>query len=112
MMADTAAVYIDLLSLTGTVSTHGSNMSNVKINVRLLLSSSPPFVRTGTFSFTELPEFDISAKPLKSTGLGSFDAVRIPGVKSFSKLCQVKDLTYSAIIHHVRCRGIRSPGIV
>jgi Ca2+-dependent lipid-binding protein len=61
-------VYIDVLGVKGT------------INVRLLLSATPPFVRTATFSFPCLPEFDISAKPLRR---GSFNAMELPGMKTY-----------------------------
>ncbi|WWD19525.1 hypothetical protein CI109_103986 [Kwoniella shandongensis] len=63
-------VYIDVLSIKGTV------------NLRLLLSATPPFVRTGTFSLPSLPEYDISAKPLTR---GAFNAMDIPGMKTFVK---------------------------
>jgi Ca2+-dependent lipid-binding protein len=61
-------VYIDVLSIKGT------------LNLRLLLSATPPFVRTATFSFVTLPEFDISAKPLRQ---GAFNAMDLPGMKTF-----------------------------
>ncbi|KAK8853111.1 hypothetical protein IAR55_003812 [Kwoniella newhampshirensis] len=63
-------VYIDVLSIKGTV------------NLRLLLSATPPFVRTGTFSLPSLPDYDISAKPLAR---GAFNAMDIPGMKTFVK---------------------------
>ncbi|WWD03589.1 hypothetical protein V865_001643 [Kwoniella europaea PYCC6329] len=63
-------VYIDVLSIKGTV------------NLRLLLSATPPFVRTGTFSFPKLPEYDVSAQPLKK---GAFNAMEIPGMKQYVK---------------------------
>ncbi|OCF32225.1 hypothetical protein I316_06139 [Kwoniella heveanensis BCC8398] len=63
-------VYIDVLSIKGTV------------NVRLLLSATPPFVRTGTFSFPSLPEYDVSAQPLKK---GAFNAMELPGMKQYVK---------------------------
>lgn len=59
-------VYIDVLGIKGT------------INVRLLLSATPPFVRTATFSFSSLPDFDISATPLRR---GAFNAMELPGMK-------------------------------
>ena len=61
-------VYIDLLSLTG------------MINARMLLSATPPFVRTATVSFPTLPDFDISAQPLT---MGSFNAMQLPGMRSY-----------------------------
>ncbi|WVQ84921.1 hypothetical protein IAT38_007084 [Cryptococcus sp. DSM 104549] len=63
-------VYIDVLHIKGTM------------NLRLLLSSTPPFVRTGTFSFPSLPEYDVSANPLKR---GSFNAMDLPLMKSYVK---------------------------
>ncbi|EIW72275.1 hypothetical protein TREMEDRAFT_70665 [Tremella mesenterica DSM 1558] len=63
-----APVYIDILSLKGT------------INLRLLLSATPPFVRTGTFFFPKLPDFDISAKPLVRS---AFNAFNLPLVKPY-----------------------------
>nr|XP_019044279.1 hypothetical protein I302_07563 [Kwoniella bestiolae CBS 10118]OCF23209.1 hypothetical protein I302_07563 [Kwoniella bestiolae CBS 10118] len=63
-------VYIDVISIKGTV------------NLRLLLSATPPFVRTGTFSFPKLPEYDVSAQPLKK---GAFNAMEIPGMKQYVK---------------------------
>ncbi|WVR00367.1 hypothetical protein IAU59_007510 [Kwoniella sp. CBS 9459] len=63
-------VYIDVISIKGTV------------NVRLLLSATPPFVRTGTFSFPSLPEYDVSAQPLKK---GAFNAMEVPGMKQYVK---------------------------
>ncbi len=64
-------VYVDLISLKGTV------------NLRALLSATPPFVRTATISLPSLPDFDISAQPLK---LGTFNAMKLPGMKSYSEL--------------------------
>ncbi|OCF61231.1 hypothetical protein L486_00877 [Kwoniella mangroviensis CBS 10435] len=63
-------VYIDVLSIKGIV------------NLRLLLSATPPFVRTGTFSFPKLPEYDVSAQPLKK---GAFNAMELPGMKQYVK---------------------------
>lgn len=48
--------------------------------MRLLLSATPPFVRTATISLPSLPDFDISAKPLKR---GSFNAMELPGMKTY-----------------------------
>ena len=61
-------VYIDVVHIKG------------MLNVRLLLSATPPFARTATFSFTKLPEFDISAKPLRQ---GNFNAMELPGMKTY-----------------------------
>ncbi|WWC91590.1 uncharacterized protein L201_006536 [Kwoniella dendrophila CBS 6074] len=63
-------VYIDVISIKGTV------------NLRLLLSATPPFIRTGTFSFPRLPEYDVSAHPLKK---GTFNAMELPGMKQYVK---------------------------
>ncbi|ODO05669.1 hypothetical protein I350_04728 [Cryptococcus amylolentus CBS 6273] len=63
-------VYIDVLYVKGT------------INVRLLLSPTPPFVKLGTFSLPTLPEFDIAANPLKK---GSFNAMDLPLMKTYVK---------------------------
>nr|XP_018261000.1 uncharacterized protein I303_06717 [Kwoniella dejecticola CBS 10117]OBR83158.1 hypothetical protein I303_06717 [Kwoniella dejecticola CBS 10117] len=63
-------VYIDVISIKGTV------------NLRLLLSATPPFLRTGTFSFPRLPEYDVSAHPLKK---GAFNAMELPGMKQYVK---------------------------
>ncbi|WVR07786.1 hypothetical protein IAU60_004829 [Kwoniella sp. DSM 27419] len=63
-------VYIDVLSIKGT------------LNVRLLLSATPPFVRTGTFSLPSLPDYDVSAHPLSK---GAFNAMDIPGMKYYVK---------------------------
>ena len=64
-------VYIDVLSIKGTV------------NLRLLLSATPPFVRTATFSFPHLPVVDLSAVPMRKHG---FDAMGLPGMKSYGEL--------------------------
>ncbi|ORX40705.1 hypothetical protein BD324DRAFT_647623 [Kockovaella imperatae] len=61
-------VYIDVLSIRGTV------------NVRLLLSATPPFVRTAIISFPHQPTVDLSAAPLRKYG---FDAMGLPGMKSY-----------------------------
>lgn len=61
-------IYLDVGELKGTV------------RVRILLSASPPFARTATFSFVKMPEFDISARPLRA---GSFNAMDIPLIKSY-----------------------------
>lgn len=63
-------VYIDMLGIKGT------------INLRLLLSATPPFARTATVSFPRLPEFDISAKPLIRS---AFNAMSLPGMKPFGR---------------------------
>ncbi|ORY26686.1 hypothetical protein BCR39DRAFT_540429 [Naematelia encephala] len=63
-------VYIDVISFSGMV------------NIRLLLSATPPFVRTGIVSLPRLPEFDISAKPLVKA---AFNAMELPGMKSYVK---------------------------
>nr|XP_019010216.1 uncharacterized protein I206_04684 [Kwoniella pini CBS 10737]OCF48997.1 hypothetical protein I206_04684 [Kwoniella pini CBS 10737] len=63
-------VYIDVISIKGTV------------NLRLLLSATPPFIRNGTFSFPRLPEYDVSAHPLKK---GAFNAMELPGMKQYVK---------------------------
>jgi Ca2+-dependent lipid-binding protein len=59
---------------------HGLKLSQV--NLRLLLSATPPFAKTATFSFTRLPDFDISAKPLAKA---AFNAMELPGMKSYGK---------------------------
>lgn len=64
-------VYIDIVELRGTV------------RVRVLLSPSPPFAREASFSFVRMPDFEISAKPLRTSGLGSFNAMDIPLLKSY-----------------------------
>lgn len=64
-------VYIDVVELRGTV------------RVRILLSPSPPFAREASFSFVTMPDFDISARPLRTHGLGSFNAMDIPLLKSY-----------------------------
>jgi Ca2+-dependent lipid-binding protein len=51
-----------------------------KLRVRILLSASPPFAREISFSFVSMPEFNISARPLRS---GSFNAMDIPMIKSY-----------------------------
>lgn len=64
-------VFIDILRVSGVV------------RLRLLLDPSPPFVRTGTFTFPALPQIDISAAPLKRHGRGSLNAMKIPGLKPY-----------------------------
>ena len=64
-------VFIDVLKLSGT------------LRLRLLLSPSPPFVRDALFTFVQMPEFDISARPLRSIGFGSINAMDIPLLKSY-----------------------------
>jgi Ca2+-dependent lipid-binding protein len=66
--ANAVAIYIDMLKITGT------------INVRLLLSATPPFVRNATISFPKLPYFEISAKPLIRS---AFNAMGLPGMRSY-----------------------------
>jgi hypothetical protein len=66
--ANEIAVYIDMIKITGT------------INVRLLLSATPPFCRNATISFPTLPHFDISAKPLIKS---AFNAMGLPGMRSY-----------------------------
>jgi hypothetical protein len=63
-------VYIDMLAIKGT------------INVRILLSATPPFASTATISFPRLPEFDISAKPLTRS---TFNAMSLPGMKPYGE---------------------------
>lgn len=70
MFADAIAVYIDIVRVKGT------------INLRLLLSATPPFVRSATFSFPKLPHFDISAKPLIKS---AFNAMELPGMRSYGE---------------------------
>jgi Ca2+-dependent lipid-binding protein len=70
-VAETSAIYIDMIKITGT------------INVRLLLSATPPFVRNATISFPKLPFFDISAKPLVRN---AFNAMGLPGMRSYGEL--------------------------
>lgn len=52
------------------------------INLRLLLSATPPFVRSATFSFPKLPYFEISAKPLIRS---AFNAMGLPGMRSYGE---------------------------
>lgn len=57
------------------------------VHVRLLLSPDVPFVRTATLSLPELPEFDLTAKPLrKDLGL---DAMSLPLIKPFGAFCNM-----------------------
>lgn len=53
------------------------------VNVRLLLSATPPFCRNATISFPQLPHFDISAKPLIKS---AFNAMGLPGMRSYGKI--------------------------
>lgn len=64
-------IWIDLLRVSGL------------LRLRLLLDPAPPFVRTGTMSFPVLPQIDISARPLKRSGLGSINALKLPGLKTY-----------------------------
>lgn len=61
-------IWVELLKVTGTV------------HVRLLLSPSVPFVRTGTVSLPSIPDFDFSAKPIKDVSL---DFMSLPFVKPY-----------------------------
>lgn len=61
-------VYLDVAELRG------------MLRVRIQLSASPPFAREVSFSFVSMPEFDISARPLRS---GSFNAMDIRPIKSY-----------------------------
>lgn len=63
-------VYIDVIYIRGV------------INLRLLLSPTPPFITTGTFTLPSMPEYDISANPLKK---GAFNAMDLPLMKPYSK---------------------------
>lgn len=63
-------VYIDVLYVKGVV------------NLRLLLSPTPPFITTGTFTLPSMPEYDISANPLKK---GAFNAMDLPLMKPYVK---------------------------
>lgn len=64
-------VFIDMLKISGT------------LRLRLLLSPSPPFARDALFTFVKMPEFDISARPLRSFGIGSINAMDIPLLKTY-----------------------------
>ncbi|BEJ11357.1 hypothetical protein CspHIS471_0107790 [Cutaneotrichosporon sp. HIS471] len=64
-------VFIDVLQLNGT------------LRLRLLLSPSPPFAREALFTFVKMPEFDISARPLRNFGFGSVNAMDIPLLKTY-----------------------------
>ncbi|BEI80276.1 hypothetical protein CcaverHIS002_0108050 [Cutaneotrichosporon cavernicola] len=64
-------VFIDVLQLNGT------------LRLRLLLSPSPPFAREAQFTFVKMPEFDISARPLRNFGFGSVNAMDIPLLKTY-----------------------------
>ncbi|OXC70676.1 hypothetical protein AYX13_00655 [Cryptococcus neoformans] len=63
-------VYIDVLYVKGV------------INLRLLLSPTPPFITTGIFTLPSMPEYDISANPLKK---GGFNAMNLPLMKPYVK---------------------------
>ncbi|KIR34026.1 C2 domain-containing protein [Cryptococcus deuterogattii MMRL2647] len=63
-------VYIDVLYIKGI------------INMRLLLSPTPPFITTGSFTLPSMPEYDISANPLKK---GAFNAMNLPLMKPYVK---------------------------
>lgn len=61
-------IWIELLKVTGTV------------HIRLLLSPSIPFIRTGTVSLPSVPDFDFTAKPIKDISL---DFMSLPFVKPY-----------------------------
>jgi hypothetical protein len=61
-------VYLDVVELHG------------RMRVRVLLSAGPPFASEVSFSFVNMPYFDISARPLRA---GSFNAMDIPLLKSY-----------------------------
>lgn len=69
-------VYIDVLYVKGV------------INLRLLLSPTPPFITTGIFTLPSMPEYDISANPLKK---GGFNAMNLPLMKPYGK-CHVSSI--------------------
>lgn len=78
-------VYIDVVELKG------------KMLIRLLLTASPPFVRMATVTFLSMPEFNISARPLRSMGFGSINAMDLPLIKQYSELSyRQRGLTYSS----------------
>jgi len=91
LCAEPLAIYIDMIKITGT------------INVRLLLSATPPFVRNATISFPKLPYFEISAKPLIRS---AFNAMGLPGMRSYGEFIfifrSINHLTNSSIFHR-RC---------
>ncbi|KAL1409964.1 hypothetical protein Q8F55_003963 [Vanrija albida] len=64
-------VYIDVVEIKG------------KLLIRLLLTASPPFVRMATVTFLSMPEFNISARPLRSMGFGSINAMDLPLIKQY-----------------------------
>lgn len=64
-------VFVDVLELRG------------KLLIRLLLSAQPPFLRSATVTFLEMPEFDISARPLKNLGFASINAFDIPLLRGY-----------------------------
>lgn len=66
-------VFVDVVELRG------------KVMVRLLLSAQPPFVRDATVTFSSMPEFEISARPLRSLGFGSVNAFKLPLLKQYRK---------------------------
>ena len=81
--ASEVPVYCDVVSIQGTVRLHihiWSMAEGCQLNLRLLLTPTPPFARNATFSFPVFPEFEVSAKPLVSS---SFNAMGIPGVRSY-----------------------------
>lgn len=63
-------IYIDMLGIKGI------------LNIRILLSATPPFARTATITFPKLPEFDISAKPLTRS---TFNAMSLPGMNPYGE---------------------------
>ena len=84
-----SAIWIEMLKITGTVSTHSGlppirgNHSPVaipQIHVRLLLSPDVPFVRTASISLPKLPDFDLAIKPVKDLSLDFFG---LPFLKPF-----------------------------
>lgn len=84
-------VFIDVLRLSGT------------LRLRLLLSPSPPFVRDASFTFVKMPEFDISARPLRSFGIGSINAMDIPLLKAYvqKSIAQVAGTFVSPRHYHI-----------
>lgn len=84
-------VFIDVMRLTGT------------LRLRLLLSPSPPFARDALFTFVKMPEFDISARPLRSFGFGSINAMDIPLLKTYvqKSIAQVAGTFVSPLHYHL-----------
>ncbi|CAK9786018.1 hypothetical protein CC85DRAFT_285706 [Cutaneotrichosporon oleaginosum] len=84
-------VFIDVLQLSGT------------LRLRLLLSPSPPFVRDALFTFVKMPDFDISARPLRSFGFGSINAMDIPLLKTYvqKSIAQVAGSFVSPLHYHL-----------